>query len=135
MRVVIFFKQLLVLPTIVCGFRVHCWWFYVLLLLKLLDIRISYLHRKVGLNDNDSYHDVVYPYSWYLESIFHNSFIEFILYYLFPFSNCITILSLKLALINLISYNSILSLHLSIDAYQLLLISVYQSSIIIFCMN
>ena len=50
------------------------------------------IHCKVGLNDDDLYHDTIYSQLWYLESIYRNSFIKFILNYLFPLSNYITII-------------------------------------------
>ena len=53
---------------------------------------IYQLHRKAGLNDNDLYPNTIYSQSYYLESICHNSFTKFILYYSFPFSNYVTIL-------------------------------------------
>ena len=86
---------------------------------------------KVGLNDNYLHRDKIYSQAWYLESICYISFIKFVLYYLVSFFYCITILSFKLVLIHCISSNSVLSLHLSMDACQLLLLSVYRSSIII----
>ena len=34
-----------------------------------------YIHSKVGLNDNDLYHDIIYSQAWYLEFLCHNYFI------------------------------------------------------------